>query len=193
MRKPNGLDRRRAVVTLHKAGYEPSEIFHLLKHDGYNRNFIARTIKRYTVNGTLENRKITGRVRSVRTKKFIEAVRQRIRRKSQRSARKMATQMKCSATYMRRVLKEDLKTRSYKKRRTNYLTAKQKKKIESRNEKNFCSCTMILILKICCLRTRKSLQLKRSITLKIHECTLNILLNLMIMKNLHFISYIQNI
>ena len=94
MRKPNGLDRRRAVVTLHKAGYEPSEIFHLLKHDGYNRNFIARTIKRYTVNGTLENRKITGRVRSVRTKKFIEAVRQRIRRKSQRSARKMATQMK---------------------------------------------------------------------------------------------------
>ena len=193
MRKPNGLDRRRAVVTLHKAGYEPSEIFHLLKHDGYNRNFIARTIKRYTVNGTLENRKITGRVRSVRTKKFIEAVRQRIRRKSQRSARKMATQMKCSATYMRRVLNEDLKTRSYKKRRTNYLTAKQKKKIESRNEKNFCSCTMILILKICCLRTRKSLQLKRSITLKIHECTLNILLNLMIMKNLHFISYIQNI
>ena len=193
MRKPNGLDRRRAVVTLHKAGYEPSEIFHLLKHDGYNRNFIARTIKRYTVNGTLENRKITGRVRSVRTKKFIEAVRQRIRRKSQRSARKMATQMKCSATYMRRVLKEDLKTRSYKKRRTNYLTAKQKKKIESRNEKNFCSCTMILILKIYCLRTRKSLQLKRSITLKIHECTLNILLNLMVMKNLHFISYIQNI
>ena len=193
MRKPNGLDRRRAVVTLHKAGYEPSEIFHLLKHDGYNRNFIARTIKRYTVNGTLENRKITGRVRSVRTKKFIEAVRQRIRRKSQRSARKMATQMKCSATYMRRVLEEDLKTRPYKKRRTNYLTAKQKKKIESRNEKNFCSCTMILMLKICCLRTRKSLQLKRSITLKIHECTLNILLNLMIMKNLHFISYIQNI
>ena len=193
MRKPNGLDRRRAVVTLHKAGYEPSEIFHLLKHDGYNRNFIARTIKRYTVNGTLENRKITGRVRSVRTKKFIEAVRQRIRRKSQRSARKMATQMKCSATYMRRVLKEDLKTRSYKKRRTNYLTAKQKKKIESRNEKNFCSCTMILMLKIYCLRTRKSLQLKRSITLKIHESTLNILLNLMIMKNLHFISYIQNI
>ena len=111
---------------MHKAGYQPAEIFHLLKHDGYNRNFISRTIKRYTENGKIEDRKRTGRVRSVRTKKFIEAVRQRIRRKSQRSARKMATQMKCSATSMRRVLKEDLKTRPYKKRRANYLTAKQK-------------------------------------------------------------------
>ena len=89
------------------------------------------------MNGTLENRKITGRVRSVRTKKFIEAVRQRIRRKSQRSARKMATQMKCSATYMRRVLKEDLKTRPYKKRRTNYLTAKQKKKSSQEMKRTF--------------------------------------------------------
>ncbi|CAG0898765.1 unnamed protein product [Darwinula stevensoni] len=52
-------DRRSAVISLHEAGKSPTEIFRLLQNNGYNRNFIKRTIQRNAVD---MSRGYTGRL-----------------------------------------------------------------------------------------------------------------------------------
>ncbi|CAG0903847.1 unnamed protein product, partial [Darwinula stevensoni] len=49
-------DRRSAVISLHEAGKSPAEIFRLLQNNGYNRNFIKRTIQRFLETNSTEDR-----------------------------------------------------------------------------------------------------------------------------------------
>ncbi|CAG0881538.1 unnamed protein product [Darwinula stevensoni] len=54
-------DRRSAVISLHEAGKSPTEIFRLLQNNGYNRNFIKRTIQRFLETNSTEDRHRSGR------------------------------------------------------------------------------------------------------------------------------------
>lgn len=63
---------------------------------------------------------------------MVKAVREKIRRNPQRSARKLASEHNISYTSMRRVLRYDLKLKPYKKKRRHGLTIKN---IENRKQK----------------------------------------------------------
>ncbi|XP_045462489.1 uncharacterized protein LOC123672444 isoform X2 [Harmonia axyridis] len=108
------LEKRTAVITLHNAGKQPSEILKQLRGVGVTRLFVYRTLKRYRETGDVVDRVRTGRPRVVRTKKNIKAVRERIRRNPVRKQKVMAREMKISARSMSRILRDDLGMRAYK-------------------------------------------------------------------------------
>ncbi len=76
----------------------------------------------------VDNRYLSGRRRFVRTASMVKRVRERIRRHPQRSARRMACQLGISDGLLRRIIKEDLGLKPYKKRKVHGLTDAQKEK-----------------------------------------------------------------
>lgn len=121
-------DRRNLVKKYFNEGKLPAQIFKMLRKTGVSESFVKYTIKRLRETGSIKNRPKSGRPRSARTKKLIKAVRERIRRNPERSARKLAADFQVSNTTMRRVLKNDLQLKPYKKRKLHGLTTKQREK-----------------------------------------------------------------
>lgn len=97
-----------------------------LQKFGVSKTFVYYNIKRLRETGSIENRPIPGHPRTVRTKNVIKAVRELIRRNPNRSGRKMAKEMKIPSTSMKRILKDDLQFKAYKKRKVAGLTQKQR-------------------------------------------------------------------
>lgn len=89
-----------------------------------NLKFIQRTIKRFKEHGTVEIKRKTGRKRSVRTKKLLKCVREKIRRDGSRSYRKLASEHNISKSSMELLVKNDLKLKAFKKTRRHGLTSK---------------------------------------------------------------------
>lgn len=73
-------ENRIAVIALHKVGMEINAIFKTLHTLGISKMFVYRAINRYNETSSVCDRKRSGRPRSVRTKKAVKAVRERIRR-----------------------------------------------------------------------------------------------------------------
>ncbi|KAK6046350.1 hypothetical protein COOONC_16144 [Cooperia oncophora] len=96
---------RSAIVRLHKAGRPPATI---AKHLGIHRSVVYRTLQRYRDLGGLQDRRRSGRPRTARTPKVVEAVRKRIEKRA-RSISTMARDMGISRKSMERVVHEDLK------------------------------------------------------------------------------------
>lgn len=71
---------RIAVIALHKVGMEQSVIFKTRQKLGISCMFVYRTIDRYTNTFSVEDQKISGRPRAVRTTQVLNAVKARIRR-----------------------------------------------------------------------------------------------------------------
>lgn len=71
---------RIAIIGLFKSGKSAAQIFALLRPLKMSERFVYRTIKRYSDIGDVVDRFRSGRPRSVRTKKAIEAGRSRINR-----------------------------------------------------------------------------------------------------------------
>lgn len=128
------IAKRTAVIALHKAGKSVSEIVKLLGTDGVKRLFVYRTIQRYRETGDVVDRVRSGRPRSIRTKKTIKAVREKLRRNPVRKQKVMARDMKISTRSMSRILRDDLKVKAYK-RYTGQLLTPQLKKIRRERSK----------------------------------------------------------
>ncbi|KAK6038447.1 hypothetical protein COOONC_24048 [Cooperia oncophora] len=90
---------RSAIVRLHKAGRPPATI---AKHLGIHRSVVYRTLQRYRDLGGLQDRRRSGRPRTARTPKVVEAVRKRIARNATRSISTMARDMGISRKSMER-------------------------------------------------------------------------------------------
>lgn len=69
---------RFTVMTLNYYGYAPTEFFNILQKLKTTLRFIFRTIKRYTDYLSFENRKRSGRPRTVKTPAVIKTVKVRI-------------------------------------------------------------------------------------------------------------------
>jgi hypothetical protein len=89
---------------------------------------IYRVCRRLKEGKAVDNRHLSGRRRFVRTASMVKRVRERIRRHPQRSARRMACQLGISDGLLRRIIKEDLGLKPYKKRKVHGLTDAQKEK-----------------------------------------------------------------
>jgi transposase len=123
---------REIITKKFNNGEKPGKIFKDLKKLGVKRDFVYRTIRRYKETGSSKDRQRSGRPRSVRTKKVMKAVRERIRRKGQRSARKLAKELNISRGSMLNILKEDLGMNAYKKRKVQGLSEASKEKRRKR-------------------------------------------------------------
>lgn len=118
---------RVAVIALHRCGNAPTEIFNILKNLKITLRFVYRTIKRYTEDSSFEDRKRSGRPRTVRTPAVIKAVKARIQRNPVRKQKILALQMGLSRTTIKRVLNEDLGLRAYRKKTGHFLNERLKK------------------------------------------------------------------
>ncbi|XGW04195.1 hypothetical protein V3C99_015388 [Haemonchus contortus] len=105
---------RSAIVRLHKAGC-PSAT--MAKHLGIHRSVVYRTLQRYRDLSGLQDRRRSGRPRTARTPKVVEAVRKRIARNATRSISTMAPDMGISRKSMERVVHEELKMYPYRTRK----------------------------------------------------------------------------
>jgi transposase len=120
-------ENRIAVIALHKVGMEPNAIFKTLHTLGISKMFVYRAINRYNETSSVCDRKRSGRPRSVRTKKVVKAVRERIRRNPVRKQKILSREMKIAPRTMSRILKDDLGLAAYKRRTGHFLTDNLKK------------------------------------------------------------------
>lgn len=106
-------DIQKLVLSKYEKGEGPSEIFQHL-----NGTVSLITIKRWCKmvreTGTIQLSKSPGRPRTVRTKESIRKVKTRLNRKRKVSIRKLVHELDISYGSVRRILKSDLKLRSYK-------------------------------------------------------------------------------
>lgn len=114
------------MVTLHRAGHSPGEIFRLLRSLGISRRFVYRAIDRYNETQGVDDRPRSGRPRSVRTPNLVRAVRSRIARNPLRKQKLMALEMGVDPRSMSRVLREDLGLRAYRRQTGHLLSTKLK-------------------------------------------------------------------
>ena len=129
------MEKRAVVIAFFQQGKDHNEIYNLLDKKNYSRQFIKYTINRYLETGTINDRKRTGRPRTVRTKKVIEKLKSAVKRNSNRSQRKLATQYKTTKTTIRNILTKDLGLKAFKKTKCHRLTTEQKKKRFTRSKK----------------------------------------------------------
>jgi hypothetical protein len=87
------------------------------------QNFVSQTVKRYIETGSSGKRKNTTRKRAVTTQLVVKKIRERIRRKCDISARKLAADLKLNRETVRLVLKNDLQLSTYKKKNIHGFTS----------------------------------------------------------------------
>jgi transposase len=121
------MNDKRSLVKLYcEKNLSPAQIFHRINDDRFSRRFIERTVKRFRETGNVDDRKRSGRRRSVRTPARIKAVAARVRRNPRRSPQKLADQMDLSYSTARRILVEDLGLTPFKRRKAHGLTKQQR-------------------------------------------------------------------
>lgn len=102
-------ENRVAVIALYKCKKSAKEIFNLLKPLKITRKFVYRCINRFNEVCSVDDKPRSGRPRVVRTKRAINAVKERIRRNPLRKQKIMAREMHIPPRTISRILKEDLK------------------------------------------------------------------------------------
>ena len=105
----------------------PSEIFRLMK-EVVSRRGVYKAVKRFKDTGTCAPRIRSDPERTVRTKKLIKKVREKLRRNPARSARQLAKDYSVSVSSMQRILKDDLQSYPYKFTKRHLLSEATKKK-----------------------------------------------------------------
>lgn len=129
------LDFKRVfIANLFFEGLTPAQIFDQGKLHKIGRRLVYRTIQRIKETGSANDRKRSGRPRSIRTKERKNRVREKIRRIPRRSARKLAKGEKISDRSMRRLLNIDLGLKPYKRIRRHGLKDVQKQERVKRSK-----------------------------------------------------------
>lgn len=123
------MDNEKSTIEFyHDKGFSPYAITKKLSKLGINEKKIYRVCKRLRDGGTVDNRHRSGRRPTVRTPEAIKRIREQIRRKPQRSIRRLARLNRMSKYTVGKILKQDLGMRPYKKRRVQGLSLDNKKK-----------------------------------------------------------------
>ena len=113
-------DKRAAIIELHRAGKINSEA---------PRSTVYHMVSRFKELQSTEDCPQSGRPRSSRTSKMINAVRARIRCNLKRSMRAIALDMNVSEKMIRNIVKTNLKMSSLKMQTRQHLTDLQKKRL----------------------------------------------------------------
>ena len=107
-------DKSRLIGCLHKNGKTAGQIFKMLK-PLVSRSGVYKVIKRFKDTGSYLPKVRSTPPRPVRTSKLVNAIRNKVRRNPQTSARRMAKEANVSHKTMQNVLRKDLKCFPYKK------------------------------------------------------------------------------
>jgi transposase len=126
---------RQIVKAYFESGKSRGDIFKEVKFLGIKRDFVYRTVKRLTETGSVDDKPRTGRPRTVRTKRLVKVVRERIRRNCQLSGREIAKGLKVNRESIRQVIKDDLHFKPYRKRKVHGLSANQRVAREVRSKR----------------------------------------------------------
>ena len=142
------LSIRKLIKSWLEKGFKAPKIYSLLKSQT-SRATVYRWVDRILKSG-ISAKTSTGRPRSVRTKLFIAKVKRNlIVNKNRKSARKIAKEAGCCPKTIRRIIREDLHLKAYKKIRVPALTDSNISKRKSfshwiRKRFNLVSCRKIL-------------------------------------------------
>uniref|UniRef100_A0A914X8P7 Tc1-like transposase DDE domain-containing protein n=1 Tax=Plectus sambesii TaxID=2011161 RepID=A0A914X8P7_9BILA len=117
---------REEIIKLFTEGRRQFEIVRELAPLKVSQRLVSKTIQRYRELGNSQNRPRSGRPRSASTARNVKIVRDRLRRNPQRSARKMAQEVGISDRSLRRILRNELKVKPYKKKKVAFLRADAK-------------------------------------------------------------------
>lgn len=118
--------KRNLIISLHLEGKTNIQIRRQLPSHNLTENFVYRTITRYKATGSVKKRYGGGRKATVVVRENIEKVRKRIQRNPARSARQIARDTNISEKSVRRILKNKLKVKPFKKFTAQDLSKKQK-------------------------------------------------------------------
>lgn len=119
-------ENRVAVIALHKCGHPPNVILKLLQNLKINKQFVYRTINRYNSTLSFDDRKRSGRPRTVRTPALIKAVKARIARNPVRKQKLLAIQMSVKRSSLKKVINQDLGLHAYRRRKGHLLNGRLK-------------------------------------------------------------------
>lgn len=123
------MSAKRSVVQFYfDQGYSTPEIVRLLKKEKISKQFVYYTIQKLRDTGSIQDRKRTGRPRTVRTPELQKKIRRILKKNPQRSLNKLSQKLNISDRSLRRVVHEDLGLKTYKKRKHHGLNVAQRKK-----------------------------------------------------------------
>ena len=108
------------------------DIVHHLRAFDVTKNHVQHTVKKFKKSNSVEDSILdkprSGRPRSRRSPQIIRSVRAKIERNPNKPIRKMAREAGMAAVVVWRIIRDDLKYKSYKLRRRTYLTDKTMEK-----------------------------------------------------------------
>ena len=114
---------RKTIVELHKAGIKTADI---VRTTGYKKSTVYDAVKRFQELGNSQDRPRSGRPTTATTPENVNKVRCRIRRNSEQSMRKMASELGISESSVRNIVKRKLRLRSYKVGKAHFLDDRMK-------------------------------------------------------------------
>lgn len=120
--------KRNLVIGLHLEGKSNIEIRRLLPKVKLTELFVGRTIKRFEETGSIKKRYGGGRRSTSTGRANVANVRKRMARNSERSAAQMARELNVSDRSVRRILKDKLKLKPFKRFKSQELTTLQRSK-----------------------------------------------------------------
>ena len=104
-------EKRIEILGMFKRGKKVMEISREL---GLPHSTVSKAIKRFNELGTSADRKGRGRKKTARTPQMIRTIKRKVQR-GEDNKRKMAREEGISEKTVRRIVKEDMKSKSYKK------------------------------------------------------------------------------
>ena len=113
---------RSCIINLHQQNKSQIEIVRLLN---IGKSVVSKAIKRFKGLGNISDRPQSGRSRTANTPYIRKILRDRIRRNSRRSMRKMATEIGISEFSVRNVVKNELQLKSLKLKKGQHLDEKK--------------------------------------------------------------------
>jgi transposase len=123
---------RKAIITHFQEGMSYRDIVHHLRAFDVTKNHVEYTIKKFkesnNVDESILDKPRSGRPRSKRSPQIIRSVGAKIERNPNKPIRKMAREAGMDPMVMWRIVRDDLKYKSYKLRRRTYLTDKTMEK-----------------------------------------------------------------
>jgi len=119
-------EKRIEILGMFKRGKKVMEISREL---GLPHSTVSKAIKRFNELGTSADRKGRGRKKTARTPQMIRTIKRKVQR-GEDNKRKMAREEGISERTVRRIVKEDMKSKSYKKQEAHFLDEDDEETIE---------------------------------------------------------------
>ncbi|XP_053966563.1 uncharacterized protein LOC128868467 [Anastrepha ludens] len=117
--------KRNSVIALYLADKSRTAIVRELEHLKVNKVLIYRTVTRYSGTGSIANRHGGRNQKTATSREMVQKAKKRLEQNPQRRANQMAKELKLSDFSISRILKNDLKVKTYDFQKSHDLTPKQ--------------------------------------------------------------------